>query len=61
MHQLFGHLSELADHVCAGGGSISFEWPRHCSLWREEAVQQFIDEFGLTFVKFDGCAVGVVN
>eukprot|EP00972_Heterocapsa_arctica_P098960 14602897-Heterocapsa_arctica.AAC.1 len=26
--QLLGHLRGLADHVRAGGGSISFEWPR---------------------------------
>eukprot|EP00972_Heterocapsa_arctica_P109987 16196005-Heterocapsa_arctica.AAC.1 len=61
MHQLLGHLRELADHVRAGGASISFEWPRHCSSWQEGAVQQFIDEFNLTFVRFDGCAVGLVN
>eukprot|EP00972_Heterocapsa_arctica_P000838 117440-Heterocapsa_arctica.AAC.1 len=61
MCQLLGHLRELADHVRAGGGTISFEWPRHCSLWKEGAVQQFIDEFNLTFVKFYGCVVGLVN
>eukprot|EP00972_Heterocapsa_arctica_P012761 1875117-Heterocapsa_arctica.AAC.1 len=37
MHQLLGHLRELADHVRAGGDSISFEWPCQCSLWKEGA------------------------
>eukprot|EP00972_Heterocapsa_arctica_P049501 7286290-Heterocapsa_arctica.AAC.1 len=44
IHQLLGHLRELADHVRAGGGSFSFAWPRHCFLWKEGAAQQFIDE-----------------
>ena len=61
MHVLLAHLRKLADHVRAGGGTISFEWPRHCSLWREPIVQQFIEEFHLKPVDFDGCALGLVS
>eukprot|EP00972_Heterocapsa_arctica_P036036 5302796-Heterocapsa_arctica.AAC.1 len=37
MHALLSNLRVVARSVRAGGGSISFEWPRHCSLWREPA------------------------
>ena len=34
---------------------------RYCSLWREDAVQAFVEEFQLQKVDFDGCAVGLVS
>jgi hypothetical protein len=61
MHVLLSHLRLVATAVRAGGGTISFEWPRYCSLWREPAVQTFIKDFQLYKVDFDGCAVGLVS
>ena len=29
--------------VKARGGSVSFEWPRHCEGWRERAVVEMLD------------------
>ena len=60
MNQLLRNLRVVATEVRAGGGTISFEWPRHCSLWKEQPVRDFIEEFQLRKVDFDGCAVGLV-
>eukprot|EP00972_Heterocapsa_arctica_P019935 2940570-Heterocapsa_arctica.AAC.1 len=59
MEQLVRNLRELALHVRAGGGTVSFDWPRYCALWKETCVQQLIQEFHLKAVDFDGCAVGL--
>ena len=61
MHLLLSNLRIVAQSVRAGGGTISFEWPRYCSLWREDAVQAFIEEFQLQKVDFDGCSVGLTS
>eukprot|EP00972_Heterocapsa_arctica_P082022 12089435-Heterocapsa_arctica.AAC.1 len=37
MHIILGNLRIVARSVRDGGGTISFEWPRRCSLWREPA------------------------
>eukprot|EP00972_Heterocapsa_arctica_P088898 13110461-Heterocapsa_arctica.AAC.1 len=37
MHALLSTLRIVARNVRDGSGTISFEWPRHCSLWREPA------------------------
>eukprot|EP00972_Heterocapsa_arctica_P077310 11403923-Heterocapsa_arctica.AAC.1 len=39
MALLIGNLRILARAVRDNGGTISFEWPRGCSLWREPVVQ----------------------
>ena len=41
------------------GGSVSFEWPRHCEGWKEEVVQDMMRDLGLEPIDIDGCAVGV--
>jgi hypothetical protein len=61
MALLVANLRILATAVRAGGGTIAFEWPRGCSLWREPVVQAFVEEFQLHKVDFDGCAVGLVH
>jgi hypothetical protein len=43
MNQLLRNLRQVAIEVRAGGGTISFEWPRHCSLWKEQPVRDFIE------------------
>ena len=58
---LGGNLRLLARAVRGSVGTISFEWPRHCSLWREPIVHAFVEEFQLRAVDFDGCAVGLVH
>ena len=45
----------------AGGGSVSFEWPRFCDGWRQEGVRSMISELKLIPVSVDGCAAGVVD
>ena len=55
MALLIANLRILARAVRDGGGTISFEWPRHCSLWREPVVQAFVVELQLKAVDFDGC------
>ena len=61
MAALVANLCILATAVRAGGGTIAFEWPRGCSLWREPVVQAFVEEFQLHKVDFDGRAVGLVR
>eukprot|EP00972_Heterocapsa_arctica_P014427 2123113-Heterocapsa_arctica.AAC.1 len=61
MATLIANLRVLARAVRDNGGTISFEWPRQCSLWREPVVQSFVEEFQIQKVDFDGCAVGLVH
>ncbi len=61
MALLIANLRILARVVRDGGGTISFEWPRACTLWQEPEVKAFITEFQLKKVDFDGCAVGLVR
>ena len=51
----------LARATLSRGGSVSFEWPRHCEGWKEEAVRAMVDDVGLAFVDVDGCRVGVTT
>ena len=41
MRLLLSHLRLVAQAARDSGGTISFEWPRHCSLWQEIEVRQF--------------------
>ncbi len=43
MRILLAHLRLVAIAARGSGGTISFEWPRHCSLWREPEAQTFIE------------------
>ena len=52
----FGRLERA---VIARGGSVSFEWLRHCEGWKEETVQAMLEDLKLDPVGVDGCAVGV--
>jgi hypothetical protein len=61
MERLLSNLRRVAIAAREGGGTISFEWPRHCSLWQEVSVKKFIEEFQLQKVDFDGCSVGLVS
>ena len=54
--ETFGRLGKA---TLARGGSISFEWPRHCEGWREEVVMNMMRDLGLGPIEVDGCAVGV--
>ena len=49
----------VAREIMASDGSIVWEWPRGCSLWRDPAVVAIIKKFGLTPALFDGCAYGL--
>ena len=52
-------FARLGKAALARGGSISFEWPRHCDGWKEDAVTAMLKELKLEPVEIDGCAVGV--
>ena len=43
MRTLLANLSVVAHAARSSGGTISFEWPRHCSLWQEQPVRNFIE------------------
>ena len=52
----FGRLGRA---VIARGGSVAFEWPRHCEGWKDETVKAMLEDLKLDPVDVDGCAVGV--
>ena len=54
-----GTFGLLGKATLARGGSISFEWPRHCEGWKEEVVTTMLKELKLEPIEIDGCAVGV--
>ncbi len=42
-------------------GTVSFEWPRHCSGWELPELTAFIQKHNLTEACMDGCAMGLTN
>ena len=53
-------FTRLGKATLAGGGSLSFEWPRYCDGWRHE-VRSMISELNLIPISVDGCAAGIVD
>lgn len=53
------NFERLGKAVLAKGGSVSFEWPRHCDGWAVPQVRAMIAALGLQPVDIDGCSVGV--
>ena len=56
---MFHNFVALAEAVREGGGTVSFEWPRHCFGWVQEPVMEFIHIFQLQEAMCDGCAFGM--
>ena len=54
-------FKELGQKVLQGGGTVTFEWPRHASGWNDPVVQSMIQELNMCFADFDGCRVGLVD
>ena len=54
-------FTRLGKATLAGGGSVSFEWPRYCDGWRQEAVRSMISQLKLIPISIDGCAAGVAD
>ena len=54
-------FTRLGKATLAGGGSVSFEWPRYCDGWRQEVVRSMISQLKLIPVSIDGCAAGVAD
>jgi len=52
---------EVARKVIERGGHVAVEWPASCAYWSWDCVKEFASEVGLKFVRFDGCALGVVS
>ena len=52
-------VGRLGRAVIARGGSMSFEWPRHCEKWKDETVKLMLEDLKLDPVDVDGCAIGV--
>ena len=59
--RLLRHFIELAEVVLAGGGQVSFEWPRHCPGWQRQELIDFIHRHQLYSVSVDGCECGLTN
>ena len=51
----------LAKCAIAKGGSVSFEWPRHCEGWEQPLIMDMLRELGLQPVAADGCATGLLD
>ena len=54
-------FQRIAKAALSRGGSVSFEWPRHCEGWKESAVQTMLTDLSLIPVDVDGCRVGVTT
>ena len=54
-------FTRLARCTLSRGGSVTFEWPRHCDGWRQPEVVEMVRVLNLHPVDIDGCSVGVVN
>ena len=56
---MFHKFVAFAEAVRNGGGTVSFEWPRHCFGWVQKPVMEFIRNFQLEKALYDGCAFGM--
>ena len=51
----------LAEVIIAGGGDVTFEWPKSSLGWHQDALLKFITKYDLYSVIVHGCALGMVN
>ncbi len=53
------YFAIVARLVMELNGEVSFEWPRRCEGWAQEALINLIAELGLAPAACDGCMLGV--
>ena len=54
------NFKKLARIIINNGGSVSFEWPKCCALWRDARAISMVKEFNMQVALTDGCAHGLV-
>lgn len=59
MTQLLKNFIWAARQVKKANGIICFEWPRKCTYWKRDDIQNMINELNLKPTHFDGCAFGL--
>ena len=59
--RLVRRFIQLAEVAIAGGGHVSFEWPRDCTGWMLKPLTDFIIKHNLYTADTDGCAHGMKN
>jgi hypothetical protein len=57
--QLLKSFIELAEYVQSRNGTVSFEWPRYCTGWKEPITERMKKILGTETVVFNGCMVGM--
>ena len=57
---LVKHFVRLARVAASSGGSVTFEWPRSCSGWKQKEVLQMVTEFDMKFSFPTGCGFRLV-
>jgi len=58
--KLFKSFVKSAELVLSLGGTVTFEWPRHNSVWNRPDVRRFFEQRPeLQSVEFDGCMLGL--
>jgi hypothetical protein len=56
---LMANFVSLARIIKYRGGGIIFEWPTKKKLWKEDTVEQMIQDLQLTKESFNGCQLGL--
>eukprot|EP00969_Alexandrium_andersonii_P248630 10986780-Alexandrium_andersonii.AAC.1 len=51
----------LAKRCVRQGGHVAFEWPRRCSGWSQDPVEELVKELGMQKHYVDGCSYGLRN
>ena len=59
--RLWGAMVDLINSLRAVKPFIAIEWPKNCTYWKLEKVNQFCKQHNLCPVSFDGCMLGVVD
>ena len=59
--QMLESFIRLAEVIIAGGGEVSFEWPKSSVGWHQDSLIKFITKHDLYSVNVHGCSLGMRN
>ena len=57
--KMLSHALQIADHIIALDGRVTFEWPANAGLWELPEVVEFIARYGLHKVQCHCCGFGL--
>ena len=60
-HILWDNFEIVAEACMSHGGHCVIEWPAQCAYWTFPKVVSFLERYGMTQYRFDGCEYGITS